>query len=208
MPVHSRKVEVKSKTQMKFAIMAAGLAFGALAVSGPEARAQEVFRNTVTGEVLDVDGIAPKEGRDTPAVKQFLKTGVDPYVEVQGCLPKGEEVYLESCSGCHGHIGEGKVGPGLNDSYWTYPKNTTDKGLFETAFGGANGMMGPHGQDIELDNMLKLIAWIRHMQKDDVKDAEWLTPEQKKKFKPFDIHEWEKTGKAAATKEQCTISGN
>lgn len=199
---------MKSKTQMKFAIMAAGLAFCALAVSAPEARAQEVFRNTVTGEVLDIDGIAPKEGRDTPAVKQFLKTGVDPYVEVQGCLPKGEEVYLESCSGCHGHIGEGKVGPGLNDSYWTYPKNTTDKGLFETAFGGANGMMGPHGQDIELDNMLKLIAWIRHMQKDDVKDAEWLTPEQKKNFKPFDIHEWEKTGKAAAEKQQCKISGN
>jgi cytochrome c-L len=193
---------------MKFAIMAAGLAFGALAVSGLEARAQEVFRNTVTGDALDIDGVAPKEGRDTPAVKQFLKTGVDPYVEVQGCLPKGEEVFLESCSGCHGHIGEGKVGPGLNDAYWTYPKNTTDKGLFETIFGGANGMMGPHGQDIELDNMLKLIAWIRHMQKDDVKDAEWLTPEQKKNFKPFDIHEWEKTGKAAAEKEQCKISGN
>jgi len=44
--------------------------------------------------------------------------------------------------------------------------------------------------------------------KTDVKDAEWLTPEQKKNFKPFDIHEWEKTGKAAAAKEQCTISGN
>jgi cytochrome c-L len=201
-------VEVKFKSQMKFAVAAAGLAFCALAANGPSVSAQQVFRNTVTGDVFDIDSVSPKEGRDTPAVKKFLETGVDPYVEVQGCLPKGEEIYLESCSGCHGHIGEGKVGPGLNDSYWTYPKNTTDKGIFETIFGGANGMMGPHGQDLEFDNMLKLIAWIRHIQKDDVKDAEWLTDEQKKNFKPFDIKEWEATGKAAAEKQQCKISGN
>lgn len=172
------------------------------------ANAQQTFQNTITGETLDVLGIAPKEGRDTPAVKKFFETGVDPYVEVSGCLPNGEEIYLESCSGCHGHIGEGKVGPGLNDSYWTYPKNATDKGIFETIFGGANGMMGPHGQDLELDNLLKLIAWIRHMQKDDVKDAAWLSAEQKKTYKPFSIEEWEKTGRAATAKEQCKISGN
>lgn len=178
-------------------------------ISGAQmANAQQVFQNTITGESLDIDGTAPKEGRDTPAVKKFLETGVDAYVEVPGCLPKGEEAFLESCSGCHGHIGEGKVGPGLNDSYWTYPKNETDKGLFETIFGGANGMMGPHGQDIELDDMLKLIAWIRHIQKDDVKDAQWLTDAQKKNFKPFNIDEWEKTGRAAAAKQQCKISGN
>lgn len=188
--------------------MAAGLAVFALVTSGQPTSAQETFRNTVTGEVIDVDGLAPKEGRDTPAVKKFMETGVDPYTEVAGCLPKGEEIYLESCSGCHGHVAEGKVGPGLNDSYWTYPKNTTDKGLFETIFGGANGMMGPHGQDLELDDHLKLIAWIRHVQKDDVKDADWLTPEQKKAFKPFKIEEWEKTGRAAALKQQCKISGN
>jgi cytochrome c-L len=69
-------------------------------------------------------------------------------------------------------------------------------------------MMGPHGQDLELDNMLKLIAWIRHIQKDDVKEAEWLTDEQKKNFKLFDIKDWEAKGKAAAEKQQCAISAN
>ncbi|CCB63721.1 cytochrome c(L), periplasmic [Hyphomicrobium sp. MC1] len=193
---------------MRFGILAAGAVVWSLIAGAQMANAQQVFQNTITGETLDVDGTAPKEGRNTPAVKKFLETGVDAYVEVTGCLPKGEEVFLESCSGCHGHIGEGKVGPGLNDSYWTYPKNETDKGLFETIFGGANGMMGPHGQDIELDDMLKLIAWIRHIQKDDVKDAQWLTDEQKKNFKAFNIDEWEKTGRTAAAKQQCKISGN
>nr|BAA23274.1 cytochrome CL [Hyphomicrobium methylovorum] len=191
---------------MKSAVFAAGLALCALVASGPSI-GQETFRNTVTGDVLDIDANAPAEGRDTPAVKKFLETGVNPYTEVPGCLPKGEEVYLESCSGCHGHVGEGKVGPGLADAYWTYPKNKTDKGIFETIFGGANGMMGPHS-DIELDNMLKLIAWIRHIQVEDVSDADWLTDEQKKAFKPFDLKKWESEGKAAAEKQECKISGN
>lgn len=195
---------------MRCGVLVGAVVMGALTMIADAkiANAQQTFQNTITGETLDVLGIAPKEGRDTPAVKKFFETGVDPYVEVPGCLPKGEEIYLESCSGCHGHIGEGKVGPGLNDSYWTYPKNATDKGIFETVFGGANGMMGPHGQDLELDDLLKLIAWIRHMQKDDVKDAPWLSAEQKKTYKPFSIEQWEKTGRAAAGKEQCKISGN
>jgi cytochrome c-L len=201
--------KVEEKSQMKFGVLAASFAVSALISGGQFAHADSLeFRNTITGDVLDVDGTSPKEGRDTPAVKKFMETGVDPYVEMPGCLGKGEEIYLESCSGCHGHIGEGKVGPGLNDSYWTYPKNATDKGIFETIFGGANGMMGPHGQDLTMDDIMHLIAWIRHIQKDDVKDAEWLTPEQKKSFKLFNIEEWEKTGRAAAAKEQCKISGN
>jgi cytochrome c-L len=172
--------------------------------------AQEVFRHTITGEQLDLN-LSPKEGRDTPAVKKFIETGVNPYTEVKGCLPKGEEVYLVSCSGCHGHLAEGKVGPGLNDAYWTYPKNKTDKGLFETIFGGAQGMMGPHGQDIPMDEMLKLMAWIRHLYTGDTKDADWLTDAQKKAFKPYvdpghgDDGEPKKT---AATTEECKVPAN
>lgn len=171
--------------------------------------AQEVFRNTITGEALDL-GKSPAEGRDTEAVKKFLETGINPYVEVKACLPKGEEAYLVSCSGCHGHLAEGKVGPGLNDAYWTYPKNKTDKGLFETIFGGAQGMMGPHGQDIQMDELLKLMAWIRHIYTGDVKEADWLTDAQKKEFKAYvaphgDGAEPEKT---AATTEECKVPAN
>lgn len=164
----------------RFAVVVAAFAFiPVLAVAE-----QLVFQNTLTGEALDLS-IGPAEGRDTPAVKKFLATGVNPYIEVQACLPKGEELFLVACSGCHGHTGEGKIGPGLNDNYWTYPKNTTDKGLFETIYGGARGQMGPHS-DLQLNEILLIMAWIRHLYHGPIDDAVWLTPEQQKAFVNYD----------------------
>ncbi len=174
-----------------------------IAVTGfATAAAALTFQHTVTGEDLKVLETSLKEGRDTAAVGKFLDNGVNPYTELKACLPSGEQLYLSSCSGCHGHVAEGKVGPGLNDSYWTYPKNRTDKGLFETIYGGANSMMGPHN-DLQLDEILRTMAWIRHLYKDDVGEADWLTAEQKKafsQFKPDEYHPPDGAGGAEATK--------
>ena len=169
----------------------------------------DTFRHTITGEDLRVPESANPEGRDTEAVKHFLETGVNLYTEVKTCLPKGEEIYLTACSGCHGHYGEGKLGPGLGDAYWTYPKNKTDKGLFETIYGGAQGMMGPHS-DLQLDEILKLIAWIRHMYTGDVNEAEWLTDEQKKNYTPFKPEEHASVEGSAkpAEGDECKVSAN
>lgn len=204
------------------------LVISVTAMAATQANAAETFRHTITGEELKIMEEAPAEGRDTPAVKRFLEDGTNLYIENKGCLPKGEEAYLVACSGCHGHVGEGKVGPGLNDNYWTYPKNTTDKGLFETIFGGAQGMMGPHGSHLQLDETLKLIAWIRHLYTGDVAAAEWLTADQQKAFKPYkDPHaksdgatdeaaaekkvaeasEKAADGTATAGDDQCKVSG-
>ena len=142
------------------------------------------LRNTETGQVMSLDEARP-EGKDTPAVKYFLQTGKDPYVEVEGCLPKAKDLFLSACSGCHGHLAEGKIGPGLNDNYWTYPKNTTDQGIFETVYGGARAQMGPQYLNLTLDEMLLVIAWVRHVYTGPVADAEWLLPEQQKQFKPY-----------------------
>lgn len=146
------------------------------------------FRNTITGEVLDFNDALP-EGRDTDGVKQFLATGKNPYNEDVSCLKQGEQTFLSACSGCHGHIGEGKIGPGLNDSYWTYPQNETDEGLFSTIYGGAQASMGPQYQNLSLDEMLKVMAWIRHLFKEGPEKATWLTDGQRKSFKPYAGHE-------------------
>ncbi|CAO4172772.1 cytochrome c(L), periplasmic [Methylorubrum populi] len=147
-----------------------------------------VLRNTITGEVMDTSEGKPG-GRDTPGIKTFLETGKNLYIDDRSCLRNGESLFLTSCSGCHGHNAEGKVGPGLNDNYWTYPLNTTDVGLFSTIWGGANGMMGPHNEDLNPDEILQVIAWIRHLYTGPVKDAEWLTDEQKKAYTPYKGHE-------------------
>lgn len=186
-----------------FRIAAAGVLVACSAIG---AAAMQNFQHTITGETLKILEEAPEAGRDTPAVKSFLETGINPYNSVKGCMPKGEEAYLVACSGCHGHVGEGKLGPGLADAYWTYPKNLTDKGLFETIFGGAQGMMGPHGGHLELDELLKLMAWIRNLNVGSADDASWLTDAQKQSFKPYDQKVWETTGKAEAEKQECKIS--
>jgi cytochrome c-L len=146
------------------------------------------FRNTITGEVLDFNDALP-EGRDTAGVKTFLQTGVNPYNEDQSCLKQGEQIFLSACSGCHGHIAEGKLGPGLNDSYWTYPQNATDEGLFSTIYGGGQASMGPQYGNLTLDEMLKVMSWVRHVYKEPAAGATWLTEAQRKSFKPYPGHE-------------------
>lgn len=141
--------------------------------------------HTTQGTPLDLS-LAPDEGRDTQAVEHFLQTGENQYVGDTASFEDGESLYLTACSGCHGHYAEGKLGPGLNDDYWTYPKNETDKGLFETTFGGAQGMMGPQYNSLNLDEMLKVGAWIRHLYTGDPSKAKWLSPEERENFTPFD----------------------
>lgn len=185
----------------------AGAAAIALALAGVStAGAQQTFNNAVTGEQLNMEDSAP-EGRETEAAKTFLQSGRNVYVGDPNCLAKGEELFLAMCSGCHGQKGEGKLGPGLNDSHWTYPQGQTDKGLFEIMYGGAQGMMGPMYSAMNVDEMLLTIAWVRNLYKDKPDGAgEWLTAELKKTFKPYD--------KTAATPkpgpnapESCKVGG-
>lgn len=176
---------MKTNKHMRIAM---GVALASLLGVAAFAQSALTFRNTITGEVLNFDDALP-EGRDTQGVKKFMQTGVNPYNEDASCLKQGEQLFLSACSGCHGHIGEGKIGPGLNDSYWTYPQNATDEGLFSTIFGGAQASMGPQYANLQLDEMLKVMAWIRHLYKEPAAGATWLTPEQRAKFKPYPGHE-------------------
>ena len=156
-----------------------------LVASGMAAHAELTFNNAVTGEQLNLDDAGP-DGKDTEAFKTFIKTGKNIYVGNPDCLAKAEQNYLAMCSGCHGQKAEGKLGPGLNDTHWTYPQGRTDKGLFEIIYGGAQGMMGPMHASMNVDEMLQTMAWVRHLYKDKPEEAgEWLTAELKDKVKPY-----------------------
>jgi len=109
---------------------------------------------------------------DTPAAKEFLATGKNPYIGNAEAIEKGKKIFqLYSCTQCHGPEAKGQVGPGLTGPDYRYPKDTTNKGMFETIWHGTNGGMGAKGKGlmdptdpsngITPDELLKVIAWIR-----------------------------------------------
>lgn len=109
---------------------------------------------------------------DTPAAKEFLATGKNPYVGNEEAIAKGKKVFqLYSCTQCHGPDAGGQVGPGLVGPDYRYPKDATNKGMFETVWHGTNGGMGAKGiglmdpsdpkNGITPDELLKIIAWVR-----------------------------------------------
>jgi cytochrome c-L len=109
---------------------------------------------------------------DTPAAKEFLATGKNSYVGNAEAIAKGKKIFgMYSCTQCHGGDAKGQVGPGLVGPTFRYPKDATNKGMFETVWAGTNGGMGAKGiglmdatdpkNGVTPDDLLKVIAWIR-----------------------------------------------
>ncbi len=156
---------------MKFKQVMTGAVL-AITFFGTSAQAEITLRHALHGTALDMS--FAKKGGDTPAFKEFMKEGKNPYNTDKEAIEKGKSLYMTGCSGCHGHEAEGKIGPGLADDYWTYPSIATDKGLFEVLFGGANGMMGPQYVNFNTDEMLQIMAWLRSIYTGKPKKAKWL----------------------------------
>lgn len=155
----------------------------ACSIAAAPASAQMLI-NAITGQPLELDS-GREEERDTPAVQEFLQTMQNPYNEDAQALPKGRSLFNTACSGCHGYLGEGKIGPSLNnDDSWHYELDT-DKGLFEVIFGGADRQMGPQNEFLTQDEILHVMAWVRHLYIGDPEDASWLTEEQRSNFQPY-----------------------
>jgi cytochrome c-L len=109
---------------------------------------------------------------DTPAAKEFLATGKNSYVGNAEAVAKGKKLFqLYSCTQCHGPEAGGQVGPGLVGPDYRYPKDATNKGMFETIWHGTNGGMGAKGKGLmdpsdptnglSVDETLQIIAWVR-----------------------------------------------
>lgn len=120
---------------------------------------------TTDGSSLGIDA----SRFDTPAAKEFLATGKNPYIGNEDAIKAGKKKFnLYSCVACHGGKGEGAVGPGLIGANFRYAKNATNKGMFETIWAGTNGGMGAKGYGLMApddgltpDELLKVIAFIR-----------------------------------------------
>jgi cytochrome c-L len=123
------------------------------------------FIKTTDGSNL----IIPEAMFDTDAAKEFLATGKNIYVGDAEAIKMGKKRYnLWSCTQCHGPTAKGQVGPGLTGPDFRYPKDATNKGMFETIWAGTNGGMGAKGfglmtadDGVTPDELLKIIAFIR-----------------------------------------------
>lgn len=123
------------------------------------------FVDTQDGKPLVIDTTL----FNTPEAKEFLATGKNPYIGNEEAIARGQKVYqLYSCAQCHGPEAKGQVGPGLVGPDFKYPKDATNKGMFETIWHGSNGGMGGKGigimdpkdpkNGISPDEMLKVVA--------------------------------------------------
>jgi len=146
----------------------------------------ETCKNPYTKMVIeakaDYDKLVAEKANAKGAAMKELKKQIK-----ANAYGKGKKLYgLNNCTGCHGGKLEGVMAPGLRkqpkggqsqyDNNWVYPRNATDKGMFETIAGGTlgntGGLYGPMfvwhkqleghtGGGLTTDDILQTIAYIR-----------------------------------------------
>jgi len=145
---------MKLKSALLVALLASTTAF-----------ADQSFNKTTDGSPLKIDSAM----FDTPAAKEFLATGKNPYIGNPEAIARGKKIFqLYSCTQCHGGDAQGQTGPSLQGPGYHYAKNATNKGMFETISAGTNGGMGAKlygllapDDGLKPDEILKVISWIR-----------------------------------------------
>jgi cytochrome c-L len=145
-----------------FGVGACLLAVVATSVAGEETAGKPLeFTQTFSGEPLDVTPPAGETATD--ASKHFLVSAENLYVGDATAISKGSELFLKNCAVCHGIKANGRMGPSLIDDQYVYEKNNTDKGVFETVYGGAAGLMAPLKGRITQDEILKVMAYLKSL---------------------------------------------
>ena len=103
---------------------------------------------------------------ETPALKEFKATGANAYRDNAVAVGEGKALYDQWCQVCHKADASGNMGPPLIGKKFVYPQTSTDVGMFAIIYAGASGAMQPFSnRDLSQDAMLKIIAYVRSLDK-------------------------------------------
>lgn len=84
----------------------------------------------------------------------------NPHEGDPAAIAKGEELFAERCSFCHGGHGKGGKGPALTAGH--FKRGGTDMTLFSTIVAGRPGtQMGAFGMTLSADDVWDIIAFLR-----------------------------------------------
>ena len=143
--------------------VAVGLLIGGLVVLSSSGAADVEFRYSMDNSPLDT---APKPGEIlSDAVRDFRKTGENPYNGKPEVVAEGKKLYAAYCQSCHLPDGSGRMGASLIGEKHVYERVAKDVGLFEVIFGGASGAMQPFSKRMTQDEILKVMAYVRTLMK-------------------------------------------
>jgi cytochrome c-L len=104
---------------------------------------------------------------ETPAVKNFKATGVNEYRDNAEAIAEGKRLYSMHCLICHNPDAKGgRMGPTLIGPDVVYKQALTDPGMFSIIYAGATGAMQSFNRrGMPQDQMLKIIAYVRSLEK-------------------------------------------
>ena len=149
-----------------------------LTIMAPPAMAETNYLNAKTEKPLELKH--RKKQVITDAVTQFHETGANPYTDDKAALEDGGKLYQKRCKACHAADGSGKVGPSLADEEWLYPRTDTEVGRFEIIYGGGKASMRGFGRQMDVDDILKVMAYIDLFRSDDPAVKVVVAKEEKK----------------------------
>ena len=140
------------------------IAAAPLALSAGAALAEKpVFKHPFDGQPIEVPLKAGEA--ETPALREFKQSGVNPYRDQADAIAAGKKLYEQWCQVCHSADASGNMGPALVGKNHVYPQTATDAGMFAIIYAGASGAMQPFAGRITQDDMLKIIAYVRSLDK-------------------------------------------
>jgi cytochrome c-L len=160
-----KRLLVHDRLSRAWAIAATTLVvLGTLAAARVEAGDLSDFKSPLDDSPMKFE---PLQGEvETPAVKKFKETGDNGYRGGADAIAEGKTLYTDNCIICHGEDGTGRMGPTLVGKDLVYKQALSDPGMFSIIYGGASGAMQSfHRRGMKQDDMLKIIAYVRTLDK-------------------------------------------